>query len=188
MAGTFSQSGATGSNFAITRGMMTGFEVYLESVRFLGLADVELPDIKFKTTEIAGPGVMGSFDFAGLGHTDSLEITLNWRNVSPDIAKLAEQKAHDITLRASQQNYNQAEKSIASEAVRIDFRGIPKEVGLGKLAHVELTESKSVFEIIVLYLYVGGVEKIHLDKVNYIMKLNNVDYLKDFRANVGLSF
>ena len=188
MAETFSQNGATGSNFAVTRGFLTGFEVYHESVRFLGIADVELPDMKFKTNTLTGPGIMGDFDFAGLGHTESLEITLTWRSINTDLIMLAEQKAHDITLRGSQQNYDQANKAIASEAVRIDFRGIPKQTTLGKFEHVEQTESKSVFEIVTLHVYIAGVQKIKYDKVNYICTINGVDYLKDYRANVGLSF
>lgn len=188
MAGTFSMSGATGSNFAITRGMLTGFEVYHEGTRLLGIADAELPEFNFKTNTLTGPGIMGDLDFPGLGHTESLEITLNWRTINDDLIIFAEQKAHDVTLRGSQQNYDQAYKKIASEAVRIDFRGLPKSAPLGKFEHVEQTESKNTFEIVTLHLYIAGVQKIKYDKVNYICEINGVDYLKDYRANVGLSF
>lgn len=188
MADFFSQSGATGSNFAITRGMMTGYEVYHEGTRFLGMATVDLPEFNFKTNTISGPGIMGEIDFAGLGHTESLEITLNWRTINTDLIALAEQKAHDLTLRGSQQNYDQANKKIASEAVRIDFRGIPKKATLGKFEHVEQTDSSSVFEVITLHIYIAGTLKIKYDKVNYICEINGVDYLKEYRANVGLSF
>lgn len=187
MAETFSM-GATGSNFTVTRGMLTGYEVYHEGTRFLGMATVDLPEFKFKTNTISGPGIMGEIDFAGLGHTEALEITLNWRTINTDLIMLAEQKAHDITLRGSQQNYNQANKQIASEAVRIDFRGIPKQTTLGKFEHVEQTESKSVFEVITLHVYIAGVQKLKYDKVNYICTINGVDYLKQYRKDVGLSF
>lgn len=188
MAGIFSMSGATGSNFAITRGNMTGFETYYEGRRFLGMTTVDLPDFNFKTVTLSGPGIMGDFDFPGLGHTESLELTLNWRTINDDLMVLAEQKAHDITLRGSQQNYNQAGKQIASEAVRIDFRGIPKQATLGKFEHVSETESKSVFELVTLHIYIADVLKLKYDKVNYICEINGVDYLKDYRANVGLDF
>ena len=188
MPGYFSMNGATGSNFWVTRGMMTGFEVYHEGRRFLGMATVDLPDFKFKTDTLAGPGIMGDFDFPGLGHTEALELTLNWRTINDDLIVLAEQKAHDITLRGSQQNYDQGNKKIASEAIRIDFRGLPKQATLGKFEHVAETDSKSVFEVVTLHVYVAGVQKIKYDKVNYICEINGVDYLKDFRANVGLDF
>lgn len=188
MADIFSMSGATGSNFAVTRGMMTGFEVYHEGRRFLGMATVDLPDFNFKTNTLSGPGIMGDFDFPGLGHTEALEITLNWRTINDDLIVLAEQKAHDVTLRGSQQNYDQANKKIASEAVRIDFRGIPKQATLGKFEHVEQTDSKSVFEVVTLHIYIAGVQKVKYDKVNYICTINGVDYLKEYRSNVGLDF
>ena len=188
MAETFSMTGATGSNFGITRGMLTGFEVYHESTRFLGMATVDLPEFNFKTNELTGPGILGSFEMPGLGHTESLELTLNWRTINTDLIALAEQKAHDITLRGSQQNYDQANKKIASEAVRIDFRGLTKQTAIGKFEHVEQTESKTTFEVIVLHIYIGGELKLKYDKVNYICEINGVDYLKDYRANVGLSF
>lgn len=188
MSGTFSMSGATGSNFAITRGMMTGFEVYNEGTRFLGMATVDLPELNFKTNTLNGPGIMGDLDFPGLGHTENLEITLHWRTINTDLIELAEQKAHDITLRGSQQNYDQAGKKIASEAVRIDFRGLPKGATLGKFEHVEQTDSESLFEVITLHIYIAGIQKVKYDKVNYICEINGVDYLKDYRANVGLSF
>ena len=181
-------NGATGSNFAITRGMMTGFEVYHEGTRLLGMATVDLPEFTFKTNTLNGPGIMGDLDFPGLGHTESLEITLHWRTINDDLAIFAEQKAHDITLRGSQQNYDQANKQIASEAVRIDFRGLTKQTSLGKFEHVEQTDSTSVFEVVTLHIYIAGVQKIKYDKVNYICEINGVDYLKDYRSNVGLSF
>ena len=184
----FSQTGATGSNFAITRGFLTGYEVYHEGRRFLGMATVDLPEFNFKTNTISGPGIMGEIDFAGLGHTESLEITLNWRTINTDLIVLAAQKAHDLTLRGSQQNYDQANKKIASEAVRIDFRGIPKQAAIGKFEHTEQTESKSVFEIITLHIYIANVLKIKYDKVNYICEIDGTDYLKEYRSNVGLSF
>ncbi len=187
-AGYFSESGATGSNFAITRGFLTGYEVYYEGRRFLGMATVDLPEFNFKTNTISGPGIMGDIDFAGLGHTESLEITLNWRTINTDLITLAGQKAHDLTLRGSQQNYDQANKKIASEPVRIDFRGIPKQATIGKFEHVEQTESKSVFEVITLHIYIANVMKIKYDKVNYICEIDGVDYLKEYRENVGLSF
>ncbi len=186
--GFFSNSGATGSNFAVTRGMLTGYEVYHEGTRLLGIADAELPEMNFKTNTLTGPGIMGDFDFPGLGHTESLEITLNWRTINTDLVMLAEQKAHDMTLRGSQQNYNQSQKKIASEAIRIDFRGIPKTVPFGKFEHIEQTESKNTFEVITYHLYIAGVQKIKYDKVNYICIINGVDYLKEYRENVGLSF
>lgn len=187
MADTFSM-GATGSNFAVTRGFLTGYEVYHEGTRLLGMADVELPELKYKTNTISGPGIMGDLELPGLGHTESLELTLNWRTINTDLFVFAEQKAHDITLRGSQQNYDQGNKNLSSEAVRIDFRGVPKNVPLGKFEHTASTESKTTFELIVLFVYVGGVEMIHIDKVNYIAKINGTDYLKDYRSNVGLSF
>ena len=187
-SGYFSMSGATGSNFAITRGMLTGYEVYYEGTRFLGMATVDLPDFKYKTNTISGPGIMGDIDFSGLGHTEALEITLNWRTINTDLIKLAEPKAHDLTLRGSQQNYDQANKKIESEAVRIDFRGIPKQATLGKFEHVEQTDSKSVFELVRLDIYIAGSQVVKYDKVNYICEINGTDYLKDYRANVGLSF
>lgn len=186
--GYFSMSGATGSNFAITRGMLTGYEVYYEGTRFLGMATVDLPEFNYKTNTISGPGIMGEIEFSGLGHTESLEITLNWRNITPELITLAEPRAHDLTLRLSQQNYDQANKNIQSEAVRIDFRGIPKKSPLGKLEHVEQTDSKSTFEIIRLDIYIAGDQVVKYDKVNYICEINGWDFLAEYRANVGLDF
>ena len=185
----FSAWGSGASNFAITRGMLTGYEAYYEDGnRFLGMVTIDLPDFSFKTNTISGPGVLGELELAGLGHTESLEITLHWRTIHSDLTMLAGQKAHDLTLRGSQQNYDQANKIISSEPVRIDFRGIPKKMTLGKFEHVEQTDSESVFEIVTLHLYVGGEQLIKYDKVNYIAEINHVDYLSDYRRNVGLSF
>ena len=179
-------SASTGSNFDVTRNFLINYEVFLEGERFLGTADVELPDFKFSTAEVKGPGILGTIDMPGLGHTDSLELTLNWRTINGDLIKLAEQRAIDMTIRGSNQNYNQSNKKLATEPVRVDFRGVPKQTTLGSFKPVEATESKSVFEVIVLHLYVGGVMKIKYDKVNYIMDINGTDYLASFRSDLGL--
>ena len=173
---------------ALLRAQLINFEVFDSSgKRRLGVADIELPELKFLTAEISGAGVSGKLDFPTLGMTDSLELSLNWRSLNSDLIDFSMQKSTDLTLYGASQIYNHGEGKLGVEQIKISFRGISKTTALGNFKPAEGTESKNTFEILYLKIDIGGKNVLELDKINMIMKINGTDYLAETRKALGLN-
>ena len=166
---------------------LTNFECYYsDGQRFLGMVDIELPELKFMTAEIQGAGVTGKIEMPTQGHTEPLELTINFRNVSDDVSKLSEQKAIDLSFYGAQHVYNYRDARTIARRIKIDIRGFIKNTPLGSFKVSELTETKVTFELIYIKVEIDGTEYWYIDKLNYIFRVNRVDYLSDTRRALGL--
>jgi P2 family phage contractile tail tube protein len=165
---------------------LTNFRVYLESEDLLGTADVELPKLEALTTDLVGAGVAGKIEAPIVGHYDSMTVGLTWRTISENVTKLAAPKAHQLDLRGSMQVFDPASGEHKSKSMKLVVKSQPKSVELGKMESGEQMETKTEFEITYLKLEVGGAEKMEIDKMNYICKIEGTDYLQQVRTDLGL--
>ena len=161
------------------------FAVYYEGRDMLGNADGDLPKLEAMTEEVKGTGVAGAFDSVTLGHFGSTTLTLNWRNVTSDFVKLAAHKAHDLELYAAHQDYDGGSGVYIERSVVVFVRVIPKTSDIGKLAVAAMSDTSQEFEVLYMKLEIDGKERIELDKLNYIFKIDGVDYLAGVRAALG---
>lgn len=161
------------------------FAVYHDGGDMIGMGDVEMSNLEAMTSEVKGAGIAGVADTIVLGHFNSMTMTINWRNTTKEFARLAAHKTHDIDLYAAHQDYNTGTGEYVVKNIHYFVRAIQKGSQLGNLNVGEMTDTKSVFEIVYLKLEIDGVEKIELDKFNYIYKVEGVDYLAGVRSALG---
>lgn len=169
------------------RGALINYEVYLDSNRMLGTATIDLPDLKFLTADISGAGVAGKLDFPILGHTDSLEVTLNWRTINTDVMKLGKQTGLDLALYGANQNIDNSTGESSVEQVKISLRGIDKTSTLGKFEPASSTETKSVLEVFYIKIEIDGTKVLELDKLNFVYYVDDNDYLEDVATALGIT-
>jgi len=161
------------------------FSVYYDGEDYLGTADGDLPSLEAMTDEVKGAGIAGKFDSVTLGHFDSLKLSLTWRTVTDAVIKLSHQKAHDIDLYAALQDYDAGRGEYKTRSLHVYVKAIPKTIGLGKLTVAEKTDTKTEFELLYIKVELDNKERIELDKLNYIFKVDGVDYLADVRSALG---
>lgn len=171
---------------SILHGMTDNYEVYDDANRFLGMTTVDLPDFNFLTNEVSGPGILGNLAIPAIGHTESLELTLNWRVITKEFIGFLAPHAYDLSLRISEHAYDIAPGKTKSIPTRIDFRGLSKNNSLGKIEKAAETESKSTFELITLQIYIDNTIYLDYDKLNYKLEINSTDYLDDFQSSVKM--
>lgn len=82
---------------------LINFRVYNDGNDLLGVANVDLPSIEAMSDTVSGAGIAGEVESPILGHFGSMTATFTWRTITPELAKLANQKAHALDLRGSQQ-------------------------------------------------------------------------------------
>lgn len=171
----------------VLRGFTENFEVYYGSTRKLGMGTVDLPELTPKTVTIAGAGIAGEMNFPSSTMLENMEVTIHWRTIHNDLTLLNEPKAHSLTLRSAQRNYDSASGKFKIQAVKIDLRGVPSKMTLGKFEQSSETESESTLTLDYLKLTVDNTVKVEFDRFNYIYKVDGTDYLAGIKTALGLS-
>lgn len=176
---------AKGANAVPER--LINYRVYNDAQDLLGIASVDLPEISAMTDTVSGAGIAGEVDSPVLGHFQSMSVTLNWRTIEPAAMELAEQKAHALELRGSQQKYDAANGIMGTTPVKITLRVMPKAVSLGTFSVGATTDSSSEFEVLYLKVTLDGNELMEIDKYNYVARFGGSDSLASVRSDLGLA-
>jgi P2 family phage contractile tail tube protein len=161
------------------------FAVYYDGEDLVGLAEAELPNLEAMSETIKGAGIAGEMKTIVLGHFSAMTLSLTWRNTTDAFVKLAHQKVHELYLYSSQQDYDAGVGEYRDRKVALFVKAIPSTLNIGKLATASLTDTKTDFEIPYLKLEIDDKERIEVDKLNYIFKVDGVDYLAGVRSALG---
>ena len=168
------------------RDKLVNYEVFIAGDRKLGMADVTLPEIGYKTDTLSGAGIGGEIDMPTLGQTESMELQINWRTINGDVTELLKQEAHDLELRGANQHYDAGTGKFRVQPVKINVRGVPKSGNLGKFEPSAKSDAGTTLELLYLKVTIDGEKKVEIDKLNYIHYVNGTDYLADVRTALGL--
>lgn len=161
------------------------FAVYLNGRDLLGLAEGTIPNLEAMTSEVKGAGVAGTLDTPVLGHFNSTTLSLTWRTTTDDFIKLARPMAHNLDLYASLQRYDAGLGIYKTEQLHVFVKAIPKNTTLGNLTVGDAMDTQMEFEIPYMKIWLGGRERVEMDKYNYIFKIDGVDYLAQTRADLA---
>lgn len=161
------------------------FEVYLDSVTLLGMADVQLPDIESMTETVKGAGIAGEIETPTLGHFGSMTATLNFRTVTTDVVKMSAQKVHHIDVRGAIQVLDAGAGTYRAVPCKVVMRGITKKTGLGKLEPGAAMDTSTEMEVVYMKITLDGVDRIELDKFNFVHVVDGVDYMSSIRTALG---
>jgi len=162
------------------------FEVFASGNRFLGLAEVSLPDLEFSNVDMSGAGIAGDFQAVVKGFVKSAEMELTWHTINKDLSFFAEHRAKDLQLYEASENYHTSTGEFKAEQVKIALRGFNKKINFGTLKSAEQTETKTTLEILYMQVTVGGKVVIEFDKINYKFIVDGVDYLADVRTALNI--
>lgn len=170
----------------VVRDKLTNFEVFAGGDRKLGMADVTLPSVEYKTATLSGAGIGGEIEMPTPGQVSSMELEINWRTLNDDNAKLLAMKAHDLELRGANENYDAGTGEIITETVKINVRGLPKKGDLGSFKPADHTDTKTTLELTYFKMSVNGKRMVEIDKLNYIHYVDGTDYMASVRKALGL--
>lgn len=174
------------SGVNVVRDKLINFEVFMTGARKLGMADITLPTVEYKTATLSGAGIGGEIEMPTPGQTASMELEINWRTINEDVTTLLAMKAHDLELRGANEQYDAGTGEIKTQAVKINIRGLPKKGDVGTFKPADHTETKSTLELTYLKITIDDKMVLEIDKLNYIHYVDGVDYLASVRAALGL--
>ena len=161
------------------------FSVYLEGEDLLGVAEGNFPSLEAMTSEVKGAGIAGVADTIVLGHFNSITVTLNWRTTTDAFMRLAAHATHNLDLYGALQYYDAGMGEYSAVQLHVYMKAITKKNTLGNLVVGDSMGSETEHEILYLKAELDGKERIEIDKLNYIYKVDGTDYLADVRLALG---
>lgn len=165
--------------------LVVNFSIYEDAVEYLGMAEVNLPEIAAMVEEIKGAGIAGNVEAVVIGHFEAMTLTLNFRTVTDATIRLNEPRIHMIDLRAAQQSENTATKNIDIDGMKYIMRVRPKKFAPGKVGVATVADASGEYAITYYAIYKNGVKKLEIDQLNFIYYVDGVDYLADVRKALG---
>lgn len=165
---------------------LTNFTAYRNGNEYLGVVDVELPDLEMMTETLSGAGIAGEMDLPNIGHFASMSTTINWRVLERANFKLARLEVQQLDFRGSIQTFDSGSGTFKHDPVKVTIRGLPKNTPLGSLGVGKSMDNSNELEVIYIKVLINNVTVVEIDKMNYICVIDGVDYLAKVRANLGL--
>lgn len=157
--------------------------VYYDGKRLLGLSgEIKLPDLESMSETLSGPGILGEIDAPTPGHFSSIELEVPFRTLDTDMFDMIKSlSVIPLTIRASQQ-YLSSSEGIWCKQLRIVTQGLFKSSTGGTLKQASPTGSSLKMELLYYMVEVDRKQRIELDKLNEVYKINGVDVLEKARA------
>ena len=164
--------------------VINDFNLYLSGGLLGGMTgEVALPDFEAMTSTTSGNGILGEYEAIVLGHYGSMEQEVPFRCINEDYFKMVSpSKSVELTLRGAIQQSERDTMSEGEVGMRVVFRGRCKKISIGTVKQREQMGSMVSLELTYILIEMDGKERICLDKINTIYRINGVDQLAKIRA------
>jgi len=166
---------------------VANYEVFIGGNRSLGTAEATLPNFEYMVSTLKGAGVAGEMDVPTVAHFSNLEVTLKWLTVNEKVFRLLPPNGMDLSLYGAQQQIDSATGNYRIVQNKLEMKCLPKNLNLGKFAPAEVMDTETVVSLITLKQTINKKVVLEYDKLNWIFKVNNVDYTKELREALGRS-
>lgn len=165
---------------------ITNANVLVDGNNLWGSAEeVKLPDVKSVMAEFKALGNVGKIElFSGF---DKMECTIKWNSIFADISVLMADftKTRNIQVRGNIDVYSGSTRT-GQQPIVTYLRGTPKQFPLGNFKPHDNVEGETQLNITYIKQEINGRETVELDVMNNIYKVDGVDLLAQYRANLGI--
>lgn len=161
------------------------FSVYLNGEDLLGIAEGTIPALEAMTSEVKGAGVAGVVESPVLGHFNSTNFSLTWRTPTNDFMKLFDHVTNNLELFAGLQMYDAGLGVYKTVQLHVYMKAITKTSTPGNLTVGDNMDTQTEFEVLYMKIYLDGKERVEMDKINYIYKVDGIDRLAELRVALG---
>lgn len=164
---------------------LTNANVYINGNSKLGKAEeIDLPKIVAKMVEHKALGMQGAVELpAGF---DKMEARIKWNSFYADTFAMMADPYETVNLqcRSSLETYTGQTRTGQTSYVCF-MRGNFKEVPMGNFKQHDNVEMDSRLSVTYVKLEVNGQPIVEFDALANIFKINGVDKLAEYRANIG---
>jgi Bacteriophage tail tube protein len=165
---------------------VNNYSVWLDGNRFLGMADITLPNLANLTDDLKGAGYGGTTAYPVQSHYDDWETTFNFHAISRQSLELMRQDTMQVQCLAGIEFQATETHRVSIGEWRFTMLILPKGFDLGTLE----VGAKENLAILFACTYVKGVYNgetvFEKDKVNMVDKVLGTDYAQPIRSAIGL--
>lgn len=164
------------------------YRVYHDGNDLIGIATLEMPEIKYMTETLSGSGVAGEIENPTIGITESLSVKFSFTSVETKIFHTLDWTASALyECWAALQVTDDATGQRVSLPFRVNMVGRTKAFPLGSLEQGKKHGNELELELTRLQILLDGEAKLLIDKLNFIHIVNGVDLLATVRGQIGLN-
>lgn len=164
------------------------YRVYHEGHDLIGVASLEMPEIKYMTETLSGSGVAGEIENPTIGITESLSVKFSFTSVETHIFDALDWGTSSLyECWASLQVTDDATGQRVSQPLRVNLVGRVKSFPLGTLEQGKKHGNELELELTRLQILLNSEEKLLIDKLNFIHNVNGKDLLALVRSQIGLN-
>lgn len=164
----------------------TNANVYLNGVSYMGRAEeISLPDVQPKMADHKALGMVGESELpSGL---QKMSAKIKWNAIYPDVMKTTHNVFTSVRLmvRTSIETYEGGTRTSQQPAV-VYLTGTWKKSGGLTFKPQDNVEIENELSVTAYKMEVAGQEIINVDIMANIWRVNGVDQLATYRANLGL--
>jgi P2 family phage contractile tail tube protein len=164
---------------------VTNGNLYIDGANFLGtVMEMNLPAITQKTAEHNALGMIGTVEtFAGF---EKMESTIKWTAVYAKVLSLISDpfKSHSLQLRGNIDKFDSGGLN-AQESYVVYLTAAFKKVPTGDFKQHENVELETELAVTAIKVEIAGAEILEFDALANIYKVDGVDKLATYRANIG---
>lgn len=164
---------------------ITNANVYIDGANYLGLCEeIDLPQITHVMAEHNALGMAGQVEFfAGF---EKMEARIKW--TTPNAAAIAKYanplQAVQLMVKNNLQEYGPG--GLVSEVpVTTYMTAMFKNIPLGNFKARENAEYESMLTVLSVKQEINGVAIVEIDVMSNTYKVNGVDILANYKANIG---
>lgn len=146
------------------------FMVYINGKDLIGVAEVKLPEIKFKTTTVGGAGLLGDIELVNKYAVESMEAELKFNTITAESFTFMDLGNKLIELKAVIVEADGSTHAVGSSGLRVNLKGDAKSVDLGTIKISELLNTAFKMEVTFIEVFKDGKSLYKVDKFNSILE------------------
>ncbi|MDE6734942.1 MAG: phage major tail tube protein [Desulfovibrio sp.] len=164
------------------------YRVYHQGRDFMGIATLEMPQIQYMTETLSGSGIAGEIENPTIGITQSMTCKMTFTSITPEVFQ-----AMDWTQSALFECWSALQVTEDATGVResisyrVNMLGRAKSFPLGTQEQGKKHGNELELELTRLEVLLDGQEKLLIDKLNFMHRVNGTDLLGTVRAQIGLN-
>lgn len=141
----------------------------------------QLPSLEFATGEVKGAGVLGTLDMPSSGQLNAMTFSASMRSINKSAINVSSPGVHNIELRFSKDQFTGDGQSVPI-GTKIFVKGVFKKFDPGKVEDGATMDGTIEYEVLRYRIVIDGDEVLLIDKINYIYKVNGIDYMEKIKA------
>lgn len=160
-------------------------KIFREGDEQLGVGEVTLPDLEYMKESLSGLGILGELETPVIGHFGNLTLGISWNTVNPQALRLLKTTGHQLTVYAAIQVYDAGLNRLLPKPVKLVAHCLPKKAGLGKTTPGKKMDNDTEMEVVSMELWIDGQERVAIDKLNCICRIDGEDMLAEISSYLG---